>query len=168
LSISNTLKDRHRLLTWQSLYFIEILFVIFILSVLLNLALHYYSIAYAKSRMTQSFALVNVLKQEIVLSYAFSGTWPDTEQMRFFLDDKAESLDLLGVEIKNGSFKVPLNPGKSKASRRYLAFNRVESLDGRQATALWTCASTAQLLNTRIDAQFTSTLENDYSFSICK
>jgi len=146
---------------------LQILFVVLIIALLIFFATHSYQMAIAKANASKAFATLQMLKNEIVINQAFTGVWPETKDLEQDIAYQGEDLDVSGVEIKNGSFKLPVYLHKTKQQPMYLAFNRVELVSGKQSTAMWSCADHAPSAAFKLYNEFSSDLDKRFIFSIC-
>lgn len=158
----------HLYLANRLFYPIELLFVIAIIAVLMLIAVSEYEVPKLKAYMTGALSTATVIKEEITLYHALTGIWPDKKDIKHvFVAANGEPI-YDGVDVKNGSFKVPFDTHNVKFGIRELAFHRVEFPDARTATVLWTCGSGDYSPGAVVHREFKSDLDNRYLLSICK
>ncbi|MDG9666605.1 pilin [Hahella sp. CR1] len=123
-----------------SFRWLEILTCIAVICIALTVALDAGRHATIKARLTEAFGLLEGIRVDMAEKYAFSGAWPEREELHAL--SNVEAIYFQSTELdSSGALHFTLSPRAGEAPRTISFRPVVSNPDGALRTLGWTCAS---------------------------
>lgn len=118
---------------------LEIIFSIALIGILSALAIREYGDTVKAVSILEAQSLAAHLKSDIYRSYALSGVWPQTEDLKVVKQYKNEFEAIDEITVFNGSITLTFNNKYKNLSNKKITFRKAEFKNKPGTPIIWLC-----------------------------